>query len=65
MSEQREVHVDPGEPDETHVGVRLPDGRFVQPFVFAKCTEEIHLLVNERPRKARKSDEWPPRKRGK
>jgi hypothetical protein len=65
-AEQREVHVDPGrDGDETIVGVRLPDGRYVQAFIFAKCPDALHVLIDERPRKSRRSDEWPPRKRGK
>jgi hypothetical protein len=64
MSEQREVHVDTGE-KRVPGTVLTHDGQVIPvTFVFEKRSEPT-VIIDERLRKSRRSDEWPPRKRGK
>ena len=63
MSEQHSVNLDK---EERVPGTVLThDGQVIPvTFVFEK-RPETPVIIDEHPRKARKSDEWPPRKRGK
>ena len=63
MSEQHSVNLDK---EERVPGTVLThDGQVIPvTFVFEKRSEPT-VIIDERLRKSRRSDEWPPRKRGK
>lgn len=63
MSEQREVHVDPAR-KEAYTGMAITQDLEVRMIALSyEKRPEPPAIIEDSPRKARRSDEWPPRKK--